>query len=58
MSDLTLTYDSEAAAAMLAALMRCPAPLRLDTLIVVVKIFVEERLPAEDTHTSTDGGQG
>jgi len=45
---VVLHYDEDAAAAMLVALRRCPESQRLDTLAVVMKVFIEhpERLAA------------
>ena len=40
-----LHYDSERVAAMLAELIRCPPEQQMDTLAVVVKVFVEDRIP-------------
>ncbi len=39
-----LGYDTETAAEMLAALAGCPVGKRLDTVAVIVKIFVEARM--------------
>lgn len=54
-AEVTLNYDADTAAAMLAALLTCPREQRLDTLAVVVKAFVESTPASADlrgeTHT-------
>jgi hypothetical protein len=49
-----LDYDVDTAAQMLAALRTCPQGKQLDTLAVIVKIFVQDDLNAVAFPEATD----